>query len=268
MIAKRFQIFEKADAFKNNEKIKSRTFIEYLIKNDFINIFRVWNLEKDDASDYRDVIFNETKFFDTYKTVDFLKKEERKSYVTYREISLQIVENSDEKQYDKISIQKHVLNNLRKNVVSKSMMKKSTSSLNIFQLSTFDDTSLFESTSINIFVVVEISRFLSQKEISNKEMINLFRKNQALNKENKFFFRKKTSLCSNSSKLSNEFFEIENASLNVLSSKEINFRRNEINIVDEKRIRKSSKDFANTTWFNDKIKRIFVLWWSFSIRKR
>jgi hypothetical protein len=159
---KKFSFFKKINALKKNEKMKSRAFIEYLIKYDFINIFRVWNSEKNDVNDYRDVIFIETKFFDTYETIDFFKKEEKKLYVTYRAISLQIFENSDEKQYDRISIQKHVLNNSRKNVVSKSMMKKEiSSSIEIFQLSTFDDTSSseFESTStINIFVTVEISR--------------------------------------------------------------------------------------------------------------
>jgi hypothetical protein len=125
---KAFSILKKTDALKKNEKMKSRAFIEYLIKYDFINIFRIWNSEKDDVNDYRDVIFNETKFFDTYEAVDFLKKEERQCYVTYRAISLQIFENSDEKQYDKISIRKHVLNNSRKNVVSKSIMKKKISS--------------------------------------------------------------------------------------------------------------------------------------------
>jgi hypothetical protein len=77
--------------------MKSRAFIKYLIKYDFINIFRVWNSEKNDVNDYRDVIFNETKFFDTYETVDFFREEKRKFYVTYRVISLQIFENSDEK---------------------------------------------------------------------------------------------------------------------------------------------------------------------------
>jgi hypothetical protein len=121
---KAFSFFKKADTFKKNEKMKSRTFIKYLIKYDFINIFRVWNLKKDDVNDYRDVIFNETKFFDTYEKVDFFKKEEKKLYVTYRAIFEQIFENSDEKQYDKILIRKFVLNNSRKNVISKSMMKK------------------------------------------------------------------------------------------------------------------------------------------------
>jgi hypothetical protein len=159
---------------------------------------------------------------------------------------MQIFEDSDEKQYDRISIRKFVLNSFKKNVASKSMMKKKISSSKEFQLFTFDDTSSFESTSINNFVAIEISRFLFRKEISNKEMINFSRKNQSLNKENNISSRKKSFLYSNSSKLSNELLETENASLNVLTSKDINSRINEINIVQEKRVRKSSKDFANT----------------------
>ncbi len=38
---KAFSLLKKTNAFKRNEKIKSRAFIEYLIKYDFINIFRV-----------------------------------------------------------------------------------------------------------------------------------------------------------------------------------------------------------------------------------
>ncbi len=38
---KAFSLFKKINAFKKNEKMKSRAFIEYLIKYDFINIFRV-----------------------------------------------------------------------------------------------------------------------------------------------------------------------------------------------------------------------------------
>jgi hypothetical protein len=229
--------------------MKSRTFIEYLIKYDFINIFRVWNSKKNDVSDYRDVIFNETKFFDTYEAVDLLKEEKKKLYVTYRAISLQIFENSDENQYDKISIRKHVLNNSRKNVVSKSMMKKETSSsIEIFQLSTFDDTSSSESKSastINTFVTIEISR--QNISMKNKKMISFFRKIKSLNKENNFSFRKNNFLCFHSSNLSNDLLEIENSFLNVLISRNINFRIDEINIVKKKRIWRFSKDFANTT---------------------
>jgi hypothetical protein len=43
---KTFSLLKKTDALKKNEKMKSRVFIEYLIKYDFINIFRVWNSKK------------------------------------------------------------------------------------------------------------------------------------------------------------------------------------------------------------------------------
>jgi hypothetical protein len=138
------------------------------------------------------------------------------------------------------------------------MMKKITSSSNAFQLSTFDDTSSFKSTSVSTFVAIEIARYFFLKESSNKEMINFSRKDQSLNKKNKFSSSKKTSFCSNSSKLSNEFFDIEKVSLNMLTSREINFRINEVNIVHEKRVRKLFKDFANATWMNEKMKKIFV----------
>jgi hypothetical protein len=137
--------------------------------------------------------------------------------------------------------------------------KKTSSSIEIFQLSTFDDTSSseFESAStINIFVTIEISR--QNVSMKNKEMISLFRKIKSLIKKNNFFFRKNNFLCSSSSNLSNNLFETENAFLNVLISKNISSRIDEINIVKKKRIRRFSKDFANTTWTSEKMTRIFV----------
>jgi hypothetical protein len=139
------------------------------------------------------------------------------------------------------------------------MKKEISSSIETFQLSTSDDTSSseFESTStINIFVTIEISKY--DVSMKNKEMISFSRKIKSLNKENNFSFRKNNFLCFHLSNLSNDFFEIENALLNVLISRNINFRINEINIVKKKRIRRFSKDFANTTWTNEKMTRIFV----------
>jgi hypothetical protein len=94
--------------------------------------------------------------------------------------------------------------------------------------------------------------------MKNKKMISFFRKIKSLNKKNNFFFRKNNFLCFHSSNLSNNLLEIENAFLNVLTSRNINSRINEINIVKKKRIRRSSKDFANTTWTSEKMTRIFV----------
>jgi hypothetical protein len=44
----------------------------------------------------------------------------------------------------------------------------------------------------------------------------------------------------------------------VLISRNINFRIDEINIVKKKRIRRSSKDFANTIWTSEKMTKILV----------
>jgi hypothetical protein len=44
----------------------------------------------------------------------------------------------------------------------------------------------------------------------------------------------------------------------VLTSRNINSRINVINIVQKKRVWKSSKDFANTTWISEKMKKILV----------
>jgi murein L,D-transpeptidase YafK len=132
------------------------------------------------------------------------------------------------------------------------MKKRISSLIEIFQLFTFDDilSSELESMStINIFVTIEISR--RNVSMKNKKIISFFRKIKSLNKENNF-------LCSHSSNLSNDLLQTENAFLNVLTSKNINFRINEINIVKKKKVRKSSKDFANTTWTSEKITRIFV----------
>jgi hypothetical protein len=256
---KAFSLLKETNALKRSEKMKYRAFIEYLIKYEFINIFRVWNSKRDDVNDYRDVIFNETKFFNRYEKIDLFKEEERKFYVTYRAIFMQIFENNDEKQYDKISIRKFVLNSSKENIVSKSMMKTKISSSKEFQLFTFDDTSSSEFESdltINIFVTIEISK--RNVSMKNKEMIFFFQKNKSLNKENNFSFQKNNFLCFHTSKLSNELLEIENAFFNVLISKNISFRIDEINIVKEKRVRRSSKDFANTTWISEKMKKIFV----------
>jgi hypothetical protein len=93
---------------------------------------------------------------------------------------MQIFENSDEKQYDRISIRKFVLNNFKKHVASKSMMKKEISSSKKSQLFKFNDISSFKfelKLTINIFVTVEISK--RNVSMKNKKMISFFRKNKS-----------------------------------------------------------------------------------------
>jgi hypothetical protein len=188
---KAFSLLKKINALKKNEKIKSRAFIKYLIKYDFINIFRIWNSKKNDVNDYRDVIFNETKFFDTYKKVDLFKEEEKKLYVTYRAIFMQIFENSDENQYDKVSIRKFVLNNFKKNVVSKSMMKKTISSsknLNCLRLMIHHR---LNQRRLAILLQSRYRDFFLEKKLQTKKWLIFLEKINHWTKKIIFFFEKK-----------------------------------------------------------------------------
>ena len=64
--------------------MKSRAFIGYLVGYDSTNIFRVWNPDKGDVSGYRNVIFNEKEFFDTYDQKNVLKEAERAEFIEFR----------------------------------------------------------------------------------------------------------------------------------------------------------------------------------------
>ena len=80
--------------------MKSRAFIDYLVEYDFINIFRVWNSKKEDVSDYRNVMFDENQFYDSYDKNDLLKKTKKTDFVEFRALnpkpSYTPIDNDDE----------------------------------------------------------------------------------------------------------------------------------------------------------------------------
>jgi hypothetical protein len=92
---KAYVLLKDSDASTRSEKLKARAFVNYLVEYDSINVFRVWNSEKWDVSEYRDVIFDEESFFDTYQTKNQLKKFVRKEHVEYYEKSVQISQTND-----------------------------------------------------------------------------------------------------------------------------------------------------------------------------
>jgi hypothetical protein len=114
---------------------------------------------------------------------------------------------------------------------SSSDLTKSDQTFNESDL-TFDE---FVSSSAETFVAVEISE--------KKETINLFRKDQSMNKKINIFFRKESFLCSKISKMSKNLSKIEDVLLNVLTSRNIDSRIDVINIINDKRTRKQR--FAN-----------------------
>jgi hypothetical protein len=50
---KAYVLLKGSDVSSRSEKMKARAFVNYLVRYDFTNIFRIWNLKKSDVSDYR-----------------------------------------------------------------------------------------------------------------------------------------------------------------------------------------------------------------------
>ena len=98
---KTYPLFKNANAPLKFEKMRPRAFINYLIEYDSINIFRVWNPEKENVNDYKNVIFNETKFFDIYNKKDLIKKSEKIDFVKFIILNphsaFQPIDNDNEK---------------------------------------------------------------------------------------------------------------------------------------------------------------------------
>jgi hypothetical protein len=98
---KAYVLLKKSNASSRSKKMKARAFVNYLIDYDSINIFRIWNFEKDDVNDYKNIIFDEKVYYDTYNKINLIKKSERKNFVQFRIYSIKsIVDfdlNNDEK---------------------------------------------------------------------------------------------------------------------------------------------------------------------------
>jgi hypothetical protein len=110
---KTYVLLKELIASSRSEKMKARVFVNYLIDYDSINMFRIWNFEKDDVNDYRDVIFDENAYYDTYNKQDLIRESERKNFVQFRIYSVKSVVdfdlNSDEKKWLKTSIRDRLM---------------------------------------------------------------------------------------------------------------------------------------------------------------
>jgi hypothetical protein len=114
---KTYVLLKDSDASARSEKLKARAFVKHLVEYDSINIFRVWNSEKWDVNEYRNVIFDEEFFFDIYQTKNQIKEFVRKDHVEYYEKSVQISQtndileelNSDEDEWVKKSVRENIV---------------------------------------------------------------------------------------------------------------------------------------------------------------
>lgn len=81
---KAYPLLKGKDKPLRSEKMKPRAFVGYLIGYDATNIFRIWNPEKGDVSGYRDVVFNESEYYDTYDQAELLTESEKADFVEFR----------------------------------------------------------------------------------------------------------------------------------------------------------------------------------------
>jgi hypothetical protein len=112
---KTYSLLKEANVLSRDNKLKSRAFVRYLIDYNSINIFRIWNSEKDDVNNYRDVIFDESELYDIYNKNDPIVTPEKKSQIDLQrettKISIdQIIElNSEDDEWLKISIRNRLI---------------------------------------------------------------------------------------------------------------------------------------------------------------
>jgi hypothetical protein len=123
---KTYSLLKKADVSSRDSKLKSRAFVDYLIDYNSTNIFRVWNPEKDDVNDYRDVIFDESELYDIYNKNDSIVTLEKEKRIVKISINQTIALNSENDEWLEISIRNRLmLKNKRVVELSTSSSKES-----------------------------------------------------------------------------------------------------------------------------------------------
>ena len=167
-----YSLLKKTNAFSRVQKLKSRAFVKYLVEYDFINIFKIWNLEKEDVSDYRNVIFNETKFYDLYQKTNLMTKSEKKKLIEFNIYeSRKSVLNDIDDEWLNLSIQQRI----NKSTAAKADQSIDQSieikrSANI-QLSTLEYTFILSKTRSSLFFISQT--FLNIIEIVSRRNVNL-----------------------------------------------------------------------------------------------
>ncbi len=246
-----YVLLKKSNASARAEKMKSRAFVSYLVEYNSINIFRVWNSEKSDVSKYRDVIFDEKKFYDIYNKnkKNLIIESKKKKYVLFRTyaiwLAIDIVDllNNDEEEWLKTFVRKRLVlknsiaeENLKRSFSKRSIMKKSINQKNdSVQLST-----LFESSwsqlilrQFNLTEDKRISRFQLEDTEDAVDLSNVTVRRK--NKEKKISILLET----NHTSLDVTDFQIDLKSVKNIESVDLN----ETQILNEKRTRKSTNRY-------------------------
>jgi hypothetical protein len=243
---KTYFLLKDADVSPRDSKLKSRAFVDYLVDYNSTNIFRVWNSEKEDVSDYRDVIFDESELYDIYNKDDSLvtleKTLEKKSQIELQnertmKISInQLIDlNSENDEWLETSIRNRLmLKNKRVVELSTSSSKKKSSQRRSSRSFTLVSSQSFADSFIETDYS-SLSKSSSSESQADESRINLKRDSSSMNLTDRILdMRRKREI-----------------KRNVIS-----VDLDETNILEEKRIRfvsskYSKSDYAQLTWIEE-----------------
>jgi hypothetical protein len=250
---KTYSLLKGADASSRDSKLKSRAFVDYLVDYNLTNIFRIWNSEKRNVNEYRDVIFDESELYDIYNKGDLLATLEKKQIELQKKsvkISInQLIDlNSKDDECLETSIKDRlVLKKKRVVELSTSSSKESSQRRSSRSLTLVSSQSLADS-----FIEIDyssLSKSSSSESQADESKIKLKRNSSLMNLTDRIL----------------EMRRKDEIKRNVIS-----VDLDEANILEEKRIRfvsskYSKSDHTQLTWTKEKWDKILEFHVAFMI---
>jgi hypothetical protein len=167
---KTYLLLKDADVSSRDSKLKSRASVDYLVDYNSINIFRIWNSEKEDVNEYRDVIFDESELYDIYNKNDSLVTLEKEQFELQSKRTMkisinQLIDlNSENDEWLEISIKDRlVLKNRRVVKLSTSSSKESSQKRSSRSLTLVSSQSLADS-----FTEIDYSSLSKSSSLESK----------------------------------------------------------------------------------------------------
>jgi hypothetical protein len=233
---KAYSLLKRADASSRDSKLKSRAFVDYLVDYNSTNIFRVWNSEKKDVSEYRDVIFDESELYDIYKKNDQLAESQKEKTMKIS-INQFIDLNSENDEWLEISIRDRLVLKSKRVVELSTSSSKESSQKESSQRRSPRSLTLVSSQSL-------ADSFTDYSSLSNSSSL-----------ESKVDSKRDFS----SMNLTDRIIEMRRKRENKRNV--ISIDLDETNILEEKRIRfvnskYSKSDYAQLTWIEEEWNKI------------
>jgi hypothetical protein len=262
---KTYFLLKGVDASSRDSKLKSRAFVGYLVGYNSINIFRVWNSEKEDVNEYRDVIFDESELYDIYNKDDLLVTLEKKQIELQNERTVKISINqllidlnSENDEWLETSIRDRlVLKNKRvvelSTSSSKELSQKKSSQKKSSQKRSSRSLTLISSQFLaDSFIEIDyssLSNSSSSESQADESKINLKRDSSSMNLADRILdMRRKREIKRN-------VISVDLDETNILEEKRIRFVSNKY----------SKSDYAQLTWIEEKWEKIFEFHVAFMI---